>query len=164
MGSETVFCDSYAPWEYEEEARENFQLDYDRDPTSDELSEYIDYAIRDDIDMTIEILDDIFFDHRVLIIGSIQRWDGVRRGWNTYRTFHEAFEFITEDCDFVMVYESDGHLYIKCSHHDGTNEIEVKTLTDDGEKFLDEYEIDDETIGRLMNEFSTLPDLSELMF
>ena len=63
-----------------------------------------------------------------LLTGSIGRWDGNCRGGYIFNTFEE-FCRCFEGCNYIEITDDEGHLKIKCSHHDGTNFYEVKCVS-----------------------------------
>lgn len=82
-----------------------------------------------------------FFDgKKIICFGSVGRWNGTFRGGEIFESFEDAYYRMTKDCDYVKIYEENDHLYIQCSHHDGTNNFEVKVLTDKGEDYYDNWE------------------------
>lgn len=79
-----------------------------------------------------------------LLMGDIGLWYGTRRGGFMFNTFEELSKAWT-DCDYIEFYDKNGHLYLECSHHDGTNCFEIKKVTEAGIKF---YETRDEMCWR----------------
>ena len=64
-----------------------------------------------------------------------------------------------------------GHLYIHCSHHDGSCEYEIKKLTDNGINYFDNWEYnwnDKRTEGyigrKLVEKYSVLPRFAERIY
>ena len=72
----------------------------------------------------------------VLVKGTIGSWRGPLDCGKVVNSYNELSDF-WRDCDYIKVYTNKGHLYIECSHHDGTNYAEVKELTNKG---LERYE------------------------
>ena len=44
-----------------------------------------------------------------------------------------------EHCDYIKIWMENGHFYVKGSHHDGTDEVEVKEITDRGNDYYDNW-------------------------
>lgn len=44
-----------------------------------------------------------------------------------------------KDCDYISITDDRGHLYIKVTHHDGTNCFELKVLTEAGSDYADRH-------------------------
>ena len=94
-----------------------------------------------------------------IIQGNVGRWDGTARGGFTFDSFNELSR-VWKDCDYIKVYDENGHLYIECSHHDGTNFYEVRKLIEKGREYLNNhyYDDDSEVHDKLMkNPYSVLP-------
>ena len=83
---------------------------------------------------------EFFKDKKIICFGSVGRWNGTFRGGEIFESFEDAYCRMTKDCDYVKIYEEDGHLYIQCSHHDGTNNFEIKVLTEKGEDYYNNWE------------------------
>ncbi len=86
-------------------------------------------------------LSDFFEGKDVIMVGTIGRWDGTYDGGQIgefWKLFYEAIK----DCDYVKIYEKNGHFYIECTHHDGTNHLEVKVMTEAGMKYWNNWEYD----------------------
>lgn len=102
---------------------------------------------------------------RILLFGSIGRWNGVVNGFSTYDDFMKMFYDATEDCDYWKFYDENGHLYLTCSHHDGTCSYEIKELSDDGYEYLERWNYSGSNDKRKSNDigsqlvkrYSTLP-------
>ena len=78
-----------------------------------------------------------FLENRTLVCtGSVGLWTGQHEGGTIIEDF-EDMRKLWNDCDYVHIYDKNGHLYIKCSHHDGINYYELRELTQKG---LDLYE------------------------
>ena len=80
-----------------------------------------------------------FKDKEVIFFGNVGRWDGTYAGGKTgefEKLYHEA----VRDCMYVNIYEENGHMYLECSHHDGTNFFEIKEVTDKGKQYLENWE------------------------
>ena len=95
-----------------------------------------DFWFEDEFSALIEF----FKDKKIICFGSVGRWDGTFKGGEIFESFEDAYYRMTKDCDYVKIYEEDGHLYIQCSHHDGTNNFEIKILTEKGEDYYNNWE------------------------
>lgn len=109
-------------------------------------------------------------DEMGILFGNIGRWNGVSSGFNTFRgeDFEDVFRDAITDCDYIKVWDENGHLYIECSHHDGTNCYEVKRLTERGKVYFENwnYAYDDKRTSRyvldqLVRRYSVLPRYAE---
>lgn len=104
-----------------------------------------------------------FLSHKnsFLLTGTMGTWLGDRKGGFVFDNF-EKLSKCWESCDYIKVYDKNGHLYIDCSHHDGNNHYEIKELTNIGEEFYEnhnEYMDTQELHMKLWNNnfFSRLP-------
>lgn len=156
---EIVFFNNYNLDEWEEDAR-----DYIFE--NDELNEYESKEdIPDDVvwkeiyfkeecdleDFKYEI-NNLMKDATYLLCGTVGRWNGRAEGG----CFVESIEDITRKfgayCDYFKFYEQNGHFYVECSHHDGTNFAEMKRVSDRGMEYYrnNEYDIDIEELHDTM--------------
>ena len=76
-----------------------------------------------------------------LLCGSVGRWNGRFAGGYFFREFDDLYK-CWKDCDYIKIYDENGHLYIECSHHDGSNSYEIKELTAKGAEFRYDHEYD----------------------
>lgn len=67
-------------------------------------------------------------------------WTGRARGGFIFKTFDEMFLKATVDCDFWHFYDANGHFFLKCSHHDGSNIYEIRKLTEKGIAYYEKWE------------------------
>lgn len=75
-----------------------------------------------------------------ILVGQVGRWDGIYRAGTIFDTFDDFFYKATDDCDYIHFYDENGHLYLTCSHHDGTCHYEIKEVTDKGIQYLENWE------------------------
>lgn len=73
-----------------------------------------------------------------LAIGTCGLWDGTYDGGCYIENFDDLYRF-WKDCDYIKVYDEGGHLYLKATHHDGTNYAELKELTSKGYTYKDNH-------------------------
>lgn len=118
---------------------------YDVDDT-DELLSMLEW------DETAADLSDFLRGSLWLFTGTIQRWNGQAAGGFIFESMDELYR-AWMDCDYFKIYDVYGHLYIDCSHHDGTNHFEIKRITERGEKYIDNHPnmTDRELHGKLWN-------------
>ena len=146
MKTNYVFYDNYNLEELEEEARENLaEMKENDDPSESEIWDEI--YILDDFnreDAWAE-LDDIF-NGNYLAIGTCGRWDGTYDGGFVFKTFKELMSRF-EDCVYFKIWIENNHFYVKGSHHDGTDMVEVKEITERGFQYYENwnYGSDDRT-------------------
>lgn len=81
-----------------------------------------------------------FFEGKTVgFFGEVGRWNGVCRG-GKIGDFEKILYDAISDCDYIKIYDENGHLHLTCSHHDGTNHFEIKIITENGEKYNDNWE------------------------
>lgn len=82
-------------------------------------------------------LKNFFEDKEILVIGTVGRWNGTYSAGKviSYNELHKCWS----DCDYVEIYDEDGHMHINASHHDGNNHFEVKILTEKGRDYYSRW-------------------------
>lgn len=101
-----------------------------------------------------------------LVYGTFGGWRGRQAAGKIIHNFLELAE-AWKDCDYINLYDENGHFYIECSHHDGTNLYEVKRITNKGMELLDPWnEHDQETHEKIFNcnLFSALPHFAHTVY
>lgn len=166
---------NYDLWgDYEEDAREYFEYTYgdDKEPTQEELWDIIHSLDEDAWEIEKENLEKFFSEGTWILRGTVSRWDGTYPAGTIFTDFMDMFSKATEDCDYIHIYDENGHLYLKCSHHDGTNLYEIKKLTEKGEVYLENWENsgwDDKRSERyvhdqIMKRYSVLPHFAHKVY
>lgn len=141
---ERTIYDNYYPWEtYTDEILKEMALecewvDSESEITDDDLWQWRNEEMENDWDNEKEMLTQYFTDKEVEFIGAVGLWDG------TYKTkvkgdFWDLFYTAMKDCDYFKLYDENGHMYLTCSHHDGTNHFEIKVVTDKGYTVLPRF-------------------------
>lgn len=82
-----------------------------------------------------------FVGKQVIMFGTMGRWNGNFAG-GKIGEFEDLFNNLIRDCDYVEIEDDNGHMNITCSHHDGTNSVEVKILSSRGENFAENWAYD----------------------
>ena len=153
-------------------------IDLERYTTEEEITDsaiWEERYIQDEIDWEYVRNELISFfkykGNKWMIFGEVGRWDGVHKAGTLFETFEEFFYDATKDCDYIHFYDENGHLYLTCSHHDGTCHFEIKELTDKGIEYLNNWEDnwnDKRTKQyvhtQLFNRYSRLPRFAERMW
>lgn len=133
---------------------DNYDDDYEDDFGNDLMWDLYDEAIG-------EL--DLLFNNSVVAFGSVGRWNGIFKGGRIYKDIREAIYDITEDCPYIKIYDENGHLFVHCTHHDGSCSFELKAMTKDGEDYYDRwnYGYDNRTerecIEQIVKRYSKLP-------
>lgn len=136
--------DNYTLWEtYPDEeltemARINGWIEEDEEPTENFL-----WQLRYDEDSFAwdeikEELDAFFKGKTCIFFGSCGIWDG-RHDGGAIGDFWDLFNIAVSDCDYISITDDGGALFLKASHHDGTNYYQIKVLTDEGEAYFDRW-------------------------
>lgn len=111
-----------------------------------------------------------FFHNQIITFGSIGRWNRVYDGSKVFNNFEDAYWAMTKDCDYVKIYDENGHLFVHCTHHDGSCTFEVKELTKEGEEYYDrwEYSYDNRTESdchkQLIKRYSKVPNFAHKVY
>lgn len=97
-----------------------------------------------------EFLEDSY--NGFLLVGTCGLWDGTYNGGCYVNKFDDLYKF-WNGCRDIKVYDEGGHLYIKATHHDGTNYAELKELTQKGIEYKDSHywDADSEVHEKLFN-------------
>ena len=106
-----------------------------------------------------------------MLFGEVGRWNGVFKAGTLFETFDDFFYKATKDCDYIHFYDENGHLYLTCSHHDGTCHYEIKEVTDKGIEYLENWEenwddkrTEEYVHTQIFNRYSRLPRFAEKVF
>ncbi len=114
-----------------------------------------------------EVLSDFFEKDYFIVYGSFGAWNGRRPAGKIISGFNQLSD-AWQNCDYINIYDENGHFYIKCSHHDGTNFYEVKRLTSKGLDYLNnDYNWHDQKAHETAfncNLFSGLPHYANIVF
>lgn len=175
IAKERVIFDNYDIWKLypDETIREILHENglEDEDITDKMIEDERYFNIDCDWDNAKYELEQFFDGKHLLIFGKIGRWNGVISGFDTFDDFMKMFYWATEDCDYWKFYDENGHLYLHCSHHDGSCSYEIKVLTDAGYEYLDRwnYSYNDKRkpsdVGKqLVERYSLLPHFSHKVY
>lgn len=82
----------------------------------------------DDIKTELAIL---FSKNIYLLTGTCGRWNGPAQGGKFIRSVNDLLSCI-DHLDYIRIFDRNGHLYIHGSHHDGSDDYELKRLTGKG--------------------------------
>lgn len=147
IAKERTIYDNYDLWEtYPDEELKEMALENGWVEEGDELSDEEMWRMRYEEDNWIwEVvkneMEKFFANKTVGFFGEVGRWNGVFKT-GQIGDFWVLFDAATSDCDYIKLYDENGHFYLTCSHHDGTCHFEVKEITDEGVDYLDRWEYD----------------------
>lgn len=109
----------------------------DWDTPNDVPDDLIDFELDNEQEYVFSEISKFFNgDNEYILMGEVGTWKGPRKAGFVFSKSNELFK-VWKDCDYIKLYDVDGHFYIKCSHHDGTNYYEVKELTQKGIDYLE---------------------------
>lgn len=87
----------------------------------------------------------------ILVKGGNGLYDGPRSGIAVYENFEEAIDTspswhggdnIFADCEIDGIWDENGSLFLTGAHHDGRACVEMRQLTDKGERLYSDYQMD----------------------
>lgn len=85
-------------------------------------------------------LKDFFTGHGYfLLTGSAGRWNGKQSVGYIFNNFDDMFYKAVKDCNYIKIWDENGHFYIQCSHHDGTNFFEIKRINYKAYNFINNW-------------------------
>lgn len=106
--------------------------------------------------------------NKLICVGSVGRWNGIFSGGFIFDTLDELMNKATEDCYYWKFYDENGHLFLHCSHHDGSCSFEIKELTDRGYEYYENWNYnwedqrpDSYIFEQLMSRYSRLLRIAE---
>lgn len=82
----------------------------------------------------------------------VERWDGTIPVITVYKDFDAATDCspsrfgqgnVFADCEIQKVWDENGTLYLACAHHDGRVSVEMRQLTDEGERLWGQLDYED---------------------
>lgn len=120
-------------------ARECEWIDDDEEITDDMLWSWRYEESETDWEAERENLDAFFQGKTVEFSGMVGVWHGTYGIKPERGEFWQLFDRALRDCDYWKIYDENGHLYLKCSHHDGTHNFEIKVVTDKGYTVLPRF-------------------------
>ena len=175
---ERIIYNNYDLWDkYSDEcltemAHECGWIDDDEEPTDNQLIAWRYEEDSIDWDAEKEMLDNFFKNVNYIgFFGEIGRWNGVYRGGKIDTDFWKLFDDAITDCDYIKIYDENGHLYLTCSHHDGTCHFEIKEITDEGYEYYDRWNYnwndnrkESQVMDQIYKRYSRLPNYANKVF
>ena len=132
-----VIYDNYDLWDtYEEMAKEDLLENGVENPSDKDIWDEIYFLDEFTAEEEFDRMREFFKDGTWLLTGTVGRWNGRFDAGTVFTSFNDMHSKATTDCDYVSYYDENGHLYLDCSHHDGTNCFEIRKLTKKGEEFF----------------------------
>lgn len=168
IAKERIIYDNYDLWEQYPDneidimARECGWIDEDEEITDEMRTRWRYWEDEANWDNEKEMLENFFKGKTVAFFGEVGLWHGTYK-CGKIGEFWDLFSKAIEDCSYIKIYDENGHMYLTCSHHDGTNHFEIKILNDDAEDYYDRwsYGTDNrkeyEVITQIYKRFSKIP-------
>lgn len=122
---------NYDLWGMEDDARERLIDDGIENPTENQISDMLhemdSWSWGDETSAMASFMKNKTF----IAFGTIGTWQGQLEGGVVIHRFNDLYK-LWNDCDYIKIYDENGHLHIECSHHDGTNHYELRELNERG--------------------------------
>lgn len=144
VAKKRIIYDNYNPWDtYPDDVLKEMALECEWIDSEDEITEEMLCQWRfeemdNDWDNEKEMLSEYFDGKEVEFIGAVGLWHGTYKA-KERGEFWKLFDRAMTDCDYFRIYDENGHLYLTCSHHDGTNHFEIKVVTEKGYTILPRF-------------------------
>lgn len=126
-----------------DEAEQELLAMYGEQPTDDQVWDYINDNDRMNWEDMLAVVRDYEKAHGNpywLAVGTSGQWYGKCRGGIVCESFEELLQKIGRDCDYFHIeIDQYGRLNVNCTHHDGTNKVTVKALTEKGTDLWNTY-------------------------
>lgn len=139
IAKERIFYDNYCLSEtYPDEDVIANMLERDDDLNAEDITDndiWEERYLQDSYDWEeVKVMLEGYFSkcNKLICEGSVGRWNGVVSGHFYFNTFDELLSGATKDCDYFKFYDVNGHLYLHCTHHDGSCQFEIKEVTEKG--------------------------------
>lgn len=168
IAKERIIYDNYDLWEnYPDEELKRMAIDCgwvesEEEITDAMLSEWRYDEDESDYRAEMDSLTDFFKGKTVGFFGEVGLWHGTYK-CGDIGEFCKLYYQAIKDCDYIRIYDENGHMYLTCSHHDGTNHFEIKILNDDAEDYYNRwsYGTDNrkeyEVLTQIYKRFSKIP-------
>lgn len=72
------------------------------------------------------------FSTKWIVSANVGTWQGKREGYRIFEDTEDMMRTLCEHCDYIKVWKENNNLFVKASHHDGTNNYQCKVLTGKG--------------------------------
>lgn len=133
------------------EVKQRFEFDAEQGDDFGEVSEYLgEFFSSGSVNRSEKINES--WGNSILVKGGNGLYDGPRGGITVYENFEEAIDTspswhggdnIFADCEIDGIWDENGSLFLTGAHHDGRAFVEIRQLTDKGESFYSDYQMDD---------------------
>lgn len=82
--------------------------------------------LRFEMEYVRENLRKLFAGETLIAVGHCGTWRGNLPAGKVSDDFDDMFDRMTRDCGYIKIWDENGHLFVECTHHDGTNRFEIK--------------------------------------
>lgn len=154
-----IYSNYYNEELYEEIKNNLVELNEGIIPSENEIWDEYNFSQSMDFEFFEDAFNEFINNDTFVLQGSIGLYHGTYQGGFIFDTFNELCR-AWKDSDYIEIYDENGHLYLKCSHHDGTNFYEIRKLNHKGYEYYSKHYDDDKRKlhTRLMNKpYSVLP-------
>ena len=132
------------------ETKQRFEFDAEQGDDFGEVSKYLgEFFGSGSVNQSEKINDS--WGNSILVKGGNGRYDGPRGGITVYDNFEDAVDTspswhggnnIFADCEIDSIWDENGSLFLTGAHHDGRALVEMRQLTDKGERLYSDYQMD----------------------
>lgn len=113
------------------------------DPSDNQVWDEVNFTLETYWDDEKRELEKVFDGKRnFLAVGTCGLWNGTFAGGFAFSSLDELMSKALKDCGYFKFWDENGHLFLQGWHHDGTNVVEIKELTDRGYNKLYKWEYD----------------------
>jgi len=134
---ERIIYDNYNTEDLEAECREYLIWDGNEDPSEDQIYNELMFRL------------DYYWDEfkreankllagTCLAVGTAGRWDGTCSGGFIFEGITGLMKHF-DHCDYFKIWDENGHLFLRGYHHDGTDTVEIKHVTDKGRTYFENW-------------------------
>lgn len=143
MAKEIVIFDNYDMYsEARKEETRRYMLEdgfyIEGELTDEKVMQQIDFDSEENWSMTMELLGQFMDRKRFILFGTFGSWRGNIPAGQVVEDV-SGLSGAWKDCDYIRIADVGGHLFIQCSHHDGTNKYELRELTEAGCKYAENH-------------------------
>ena len=135
--AERVIYNNYSLEEMWDDCRSFLIENGNENPSDDEVWEEINFSDACNWEEEKERLE-AFFDGDYIAVGTCGRWDGNHAGGFLFNTLSELLERFS-DCDYIKMWDENGHFFMTGTHHDGTHFVEIKKVTERGKSYYENW-------------------------
>lgn len=132
------------------ETKQRFEFDAEQGDDFGDVSKYLgEFFGSGSVNQSEKINDS--WGNSILVKGGNGRYDGPRGGITVYDNFEDAVDTspswhggnnIFADCEIDSIWDENGSLFLTGAHHDGRALVEMRQLTDKGERLYSDYQMD----------------------